>query len=92
MIGTAFLEKQQFARGLGFAQGKPQAQQIAVKGDCTLGIARGHADMLKTQQRAHLSSSTIRAKSSGSAMVYLICPMAKAELTSVRLILPISRL
>ena len=48
--------------------------------------------MLETDQAAHLSSSTTMAKSSGRAVVYLIWPMAKAELTSVRLILLMSLL
>ncbi len=39
---------------------------------------------------AYLSSSVTIANSSGSAVVYLICPMAKDELTSLRLILAIS--
>ena len=38
----------------------------------------------------YLSSSATLTNSSGSAVVYLIWPMAKDELTSVRLILAIS--
>lgn len=41
---------------------------------------------------AHLSSSATLTYSSGKAVVYLICPIAKDELTSVRLILEISLL
>jgi hypothetical protein len=47
-------------------------------------------EALAGQGHRYLSSSGMLTNSSGSAVVYLICPIAKEELTSVRLILAMS--
>ena len=87
---AASIEEGHLAALVLLAQGQSETQQIAIEGDGAVEIPACHADMFETDKAAHLSSSTTMAKSSGRAVVYLIWPMAKAELTSVRLILLMS--